>query len=86
MGKASNATGRKVAIYLFDQLEASVVGGRVAGCGGSIRDRKGVCKDLLQVVSGTSQVVVSRRVHRYTFALKDTHQKSTGGQGKRREE
>ena len=34
--------------------------------------KKGICKErLLQIISETSQVAISRRVHRYKLALRD---------------
>ena len=51
---------------LIDQLAASIVGGTD---GGSL-SRKGVCKEhLFQIISVTTQVAISRRVHRYKLAL-----------------
>ena len=53
---------------LIDQLAASVVGGTD---GGSL-SRKGVWKEyLFQIISVTTQVAISRRVHRYKLALRD---------------
>ena len=53
---------------LIDQLAASIVGGTD---GGSL-SRKGVCKEhLFQIISVTTQVAISRRVHRYKLALRD---------------
>ena len=44
--------------------------------------KKGICRDrFLQIVSVTSEVAISRRVHRYKLALRD-RQVTTG----RREE
>ena len=52
----------------IDQLAASIVG----GTDGASLTRKGVCKKrLLQIISVTAQVVISRRVHRYKLALRD---------------
>ena len=63
---------------LIDQVAANIVGGTDA----SSRARKGVCKERLsQIISVTTQVVISRRVHRYRLALRD-HQAARG----RREE
>ena len=62
----------------IDQLETSVVGGRD---GGSIA-RKGVVKErLLQIVSVTTQVVISRRVSRFELQLRDRQEaiRSRGG-------
>ena len=53
---------------LIDQVVASIVGGTDA----SSRARKGVCKErLFQIISVTTQVAISRRVHRYRLALRD---------------
>ena len=53
---------------VIDQLVTSVVGGRDGGA----MAKKGICKErLLQIVSVTSQVAISRRVHRYKLALRD---------------
>ena len=53
---------------LVDQLATSVVGGRDGGA----MAKKGICKERpLQIVSVTSQVAISRRVHRYKLALRD---------------
>ena len=53
---------------LIDQVPASAVGGTDA----SSRAREGVCKErLFQIISVTTQVVISRRVHRYRLALRD---------------
>ena len=52
----------------IDQLAASVVGGRD---GGSMA-RKGVVKKrLLQMISVTTQVAISRRVARFKLQLRD---------------
>ena len=52
----------------IDQLAASVVGGRDGGSMG----RKGVVKErLLQIVSVTTQVAISRRVSRFKLQLRD---------------
>ena len=51
----------------IDQLATSVVGGR----DGRAIAKKGICKErLLQIFSVTSQVAISRRVHRYKLALR----------------
>ena len=53
---------------LIDQMAASIVGGTDA----SSLARKGVCKELLfQTISVTTQVAISRRVHRCHLALRD---------------
>ena len=53
---------------LIDQLAASIIGGTD---GGSL-SIKGVCKEhLFQVISVTTQVAISRRLHRYKLALRD---------------
>ena len=53
---------------LIDQMAASIVG----GTDGSSLARKGVCKErLFQIISVTTQVAISRRVHRYQLALRD---------------
>ena len=53
---------------LIDQVAASMVG----GTDGSSLARKSVCKErLLQIISVTTQVAISRRVHRYKIALRD---------------
>ena len=53
---------------LFDQMAAGIV----RGTGGSSLARKGVCKErLVQIISVTTQVAISRRVHRYQLALWD---------------
>ena len=62
----------------IDQLEASVVGGRD---GGSMT-RKGVVKEhLLQIISVTTQVAISRRVSRFKLQLRDRQEarRSKGG-------
>lgn len=52
----------------IDQLAASVVGGRDGGS----QAKKGICKErLLQIISVTAQVAISRRVHRYKLAMRD---------------
>ena len=61
-----------------DQLAASVVGGRD---GGSMA-RKGVVKGrLLQIMSVTTQVAISRRVARFKLQLRDRQEirRSRGG-------
>ena len=58
----------KVGSDLIDQVAASVVGGTNA----SFLARKGVCKErLFQIISVTTQVAISRRVHRYRPSLRD---------------
>ena len=53
---------------LIDKLAASIVGGTD---GGSLT-RKSVCEEhLFQTISVTTQVAISRRVHRYKLALRD---------------
>ena len=53
---------------LIDQVAASTVGGTDA----SSLARKGVCKErLVQIISVTTQVAISRRVHRYRISLRD---------------
>ena len=53
---------------LIDQVAASVVG----GMDGSSLAREGVCKERLpQIISVTTQVAISRRVHRYKLALRN---------------
>ena len=53
---------------LIDQVAASIVGGTDA----SSLARKGVCKEhLFQIISVTTQVAISRRVHRYRLSLRD---------------
>ena len=53
---------------LIDQMAASIV----EGTDGSSLARKGVCKErLFQIISVTTQVAISRRVHRYQLALRD---------------
>ena len=53
---------------LIDQVAASIVGGMDAS---SLR-RKGVCKErLFEIISVTTQVAISRRVHRYRLSLRD---------------
>ena len=61
----------------IDQLATSVVGGRNAGA----MAKKGIfCKErLLQIVSVTSHVAISLRVHRYKLRI-------TGPSGDEREE
>ena len=44
----------------------------VGGRDGGATAKKGICKErLLQIVSVTSQVAISRRVHLYKLALRD---------------
>ena len=53
---------------LIDQVAASIVGGTDA----SSLARKGVCKEqLFQIISVTTQVTISRRVHRCRLSLRD---------------
>ena len=53
---------------LIDQAAASTVG----GTDGTSLARKGVCLErLLQIISVTTQVTFSRRVHRCKLALRD---------------
>eukprot|EP00904_Undaria_pinnatifida_P007999 jgi/Undpi1/4329/HiC_scaffold_17.g07695.m1 len=53
---------------LIDQVAATIVGGTDA----SSLARKGVCKErLFQTISVTTQVAISRRVHRYRLSLRD---------------
>ena len=55
-------------IEFIDQLATSVVGGRDRGA----MAKKGIYKErLLQMVAVTSQVAISRRVHRYKLPLRD---------------
>ena len=59
----------------IDQLAKSVAGGRDGGA----MAKKGICKErLLQIVSVTSQVAISRRVHRYKLALRDEREEGRG--------
>ena len=52
----------------IDELATTVVRGRDGGA----MAKKGICKErLLQIVSVTSQVATSRRVHRYKLVLRD---------------
>ena len=52
----------------IDQLATSVIGVREGGG----MAKKGICRDrFLQIVSVTSEVAISRRVHRYKLALRD---------------
>ena len=63
----------------IDQLAASVVGGRDGGSMG----RKGLVKErLLQIVSVTPQVAISRRVSRFRLQLRSRQEsrRSTGGE------
>ena len=62
----------------IDQLAAGVVGGR----GGGSMGRKAVVKErLLQLVSVTTQVVISRRVSRFKLQLRNRQEarRSRGG-------
>ena len=53
---------------LIDQVAASIVGRTDA----SSLARKRVCRErLFQIISVTTQVAISRRVHRYTLVLRD---------------
>eukprot|EP00904_Undaria_pinnatifida_P007452 jgi/Undpi1/3837/HiC_scaffold_16.g07206.m1 len=53
---------------LLDQVAARIVGGTDA----SSLARKGVCKErLFQIISVTTQVAISRRVHRYRLSPRD---------------
>ena len=68
--------------YFVDQLAASVVGGRDVGS----MARKGVLKErLLQTVSVTTQVALSRRVSRFKLQLRDRQEarRSQGGEDDR---
>ena len=59
--------GREVSEFI-DQLATRVIEG---GDGGRI-PKKGICKErLLQIISVTTPVAISRRVHRYKLALRD---------------
>ena len=52
----------------IDQLATSIVRGRDGGA----MAKKGICKErLLHIVSVTSQVAISRRVHRHMLTLGD---------------
>ena len=63
--------------YYIDQLAATVVGGRDRRS----MARKGVLKErLLQIVSVTTQVAISRRVSRFNLQLRDG-QDARRGQG-----
>ena len=65
-------------IKFIDQLAASVAGGRDGGLMG----RKGVMKErLLQIVSVTKQVAISRRVSRFKLQLRGRQEsrRSMGG-------
>ena len=65
---------------LIDQLAASIVGGTD---GGPLSIKKGVCNEhIFHIVSVTTQVAISRRVHRYKLALRDRH----AGGGRRGED
>ena len=64
--------------YFIDQLAATVMGRR----GGGLMARKGVLKErLLQIVSVTTQVAISRRVSRFELQLRDRQdaRRSEGG-------
>ena len=64
--------------YFIDQLAASVLGGR----GGGSMAKKGVLKErLLQIVSATTQVAISKRVSRFKLHLRDRQdaRRSQGG-------
>ena len=64
---------------LIDQLATNVVGGRDGGA----MAKKDICKERpLQIVSVTSQVAISRRVHRYKLTLRDRQ----AARGRREEE
>ena len=64
--------------YFIDQLAASVVGARD---GGSMA-RKGVLKErLLQIVSVTTQVAISRRVSRFKLQLRDRQDATRSEEG-----
>ena len=53
---------------LIDQVVASIIGETDA----SSLARKGVCKErLFQIISVTTQVAISRRVHRHRQSLRD---------------
>ena len=56
----------------IDQLAASVVGGRD---GGSMATKEAVKERLLQIVSVTTQVAISRMVSRFKLQLRD-HQEA----------
>ena len=63
----------------IDQLETNVVGGR----DGRSMATKGVVKErLLQIVSVTTQVAISRRVSRFKLQLRDRQEarRSRGGE------
>ena len=61
---------------LIDQLAASIVGGTD---GGSL-SRKGVCNEhLVQILAVTTQLAISRRMHRYKPALLPGPQREKGG-------
>lgn len=73
---ATGSTGREGS-ELMDQL--ATIGERDGGA----RVKKGICKSrLIQTVSVTSQVAISRRVHPYKLALRDRG----GVRGKREEQ
>ena len=59
----------------IDQLVTSVVGGRDGGA----MAKKGICKQRFsEIVSVTSQVAISRRVHRYKLALRTVKRREGG--------
>ena len=62
----------------IDQLAASVVGGTD---GGSMARKGGVKERLLQIISVTTQVAISRRVARFKLQLRDRQEigRSRGG-------
>ena len=63
----------------IDHVAMNVVRGR----GGGQMAKKGICKErLLQIVSVTTQIAISRRVHRYKLALRDRQ----AARGRREEE
>ena len=62
----------------IDQLAASVAGGRD---GGSMA-RKGVVEErLLQIISVTTQVAISRRVARFKLQIRDRQETRSRGGG-----
>ena len=62
------------------QVATSVVRGRDDGA----MVNKGICEECLsQIVSVTSQVAISRRVHRYKLALRDVKRREGGGKRRR---
>ena len=61
---------------LIDQVAASIVGGTDA----SSLARKGVCMErLFQIISVTTQVAISRRVHRFRLSLRNRQTEGKGG-------